>query len=97
MNKFFTYRTRQGKCRSNFKLAEIIRITYYYFTAPEMKLDNVHEITGYSRQALVDWHSMIREVCSLVLARQPKLEGSETNPIQVDKALFRGKRKSSKG
>ncbi len=96
-NKFFTYRTRQGKCRSNFKLAHIIRITYYYITAPEMKLDNLQEKTGYSRQALVDWHSMIREVCSLVLPRQPKLEGSETNPIRVDGALFRGKRKSNEG
>ena len=52
VNKFFTHRTKEDKFRSNFKLTEIIRVVCYYITAPEMKLDNIQEIKGYSRQAL---------------------------------------------
>ena len=62
-----------------------------------MKLHSIQEITVYSRRALVDWHSMIRKVDSLVIARKPKVFGSKNHPIQVDEALFRGKRKNSKG
>ena len=96
-NKFFTYRTKEGKGRSNFKLSDIIRIAYYQVTATEMKLQSIEKVTVYRRQTLVDWHSMIRKVDSLVIARKLKVFGSGNHPIQVDEALFRGKRKNSKG
>ena len=39
------YSTEQEKCRSDFKLPYIVRITYYYTTAPEINLYSIQEIT----------------------------------------------------
>lgn len=44
--------------------------------------------TGYFREALVNWHSFCKEVCTLVLSAQPKFIGTDTQWYQVDEALF---------
>ena len=96
-NHFFTYNDRNGRSHSNYDLTDILKITYWYLKAPEMKLSSLQSTIGYSRQGLVDWHSLIREVCAKVLAKQPKFTGTDEKWCEVDESLFRGRRKNHKG
>ena len=70
---------------------------YWYLEAPEKKLSTLCRTVGYCRESLVDWQSLIREVCTEVLSRQPKFKGTNRSWCQVGEALFRGKRKNHKG
>ena len=62
-----------------------------------MPVMTTHTLTGRSKQTIVDWFNMCREVCSSIMEKRPQMIGTEDNPVQIDESYFSGKRKNNTG
>ena len=95
-NRFLHYNDRNNRINSNLKLWQILELSFCFVL--EMKIDDVVQRTHHSRQTIVDWFCMCREVCSsAVLDNRNMMVGTADNPIQIDESRFAGKRKYNAG
>ena len=95
-NKFSTYTYRNGNPRRNLNLKTITKLVYLW-TDTNSTVKQIAKMAKVSIQTIVDWSRMIREVCGLVLATQPKFLGTTSARVEAGESCFRGRRKNHKG
>lgn len=71
---------------SKLTIRDILRIIYYW--SRQVKLQEIEHETGISRNALIDWIKLIREVCGTWLLDHPIAIGGEGRTIAVDESKF---------
>jgi len=54
-------------------------------------------MTGISKSAILAWAAFLRRVCGETIARRQPMLGTAESPVQVDEALFSGRRKYGRG
>lgn len=96
-NPFFFYEDKLGRARVKLSLAKIIELTNCFLFATEVTLTELQAMVGPSRPKLVDWTTQCPEVCSLAVAKFPKLVGTADKPVQVDESNFSEWRNYGKG
>lgn len=89
-NRFFSCVDRLGGPDSNLRLCDIVEIVDLFLFV-RMKLDRVDKATNNSRDTIEGWGSKCRELCGLVLHKEPKLLGTASNTVQVDMSYFKAR------
>ena len=76
--------------------ADIVEIAYYFWHTKHVKLDEFQNTVGHSRPTLTGWLTQCPEVCSISIQIEPKIIGTETKQVQINKRHFSGRRKYGK-
>jgi len=67
-----------------------------YFWTKDLPITTVYSLTGYSKQTVVDWYNLCRDVCCSLFNKRQTIGGAGET-IQIDESLLRGKRKYNRG
>ena len=96
-NKFFYFTDLNDRVTCNLTLCQILELIFYFIQ--DLPYDMVHTLTGRGTEAICDWFSLCREICSQIVSvrNRGKMVGTAEEPVQIDEARFAGRRKYNRG
>lgn len=95
-NRFFAYQDSNGRAKCNLSVRQILIIVYFFVYSRDT-FEQLMMKTGHSNHTICDWLNMCREVCSTVVRNQPKMVGTDEQPVQIDESYFQGRAKYNRG
>lgn len=95
-NRFFAFEDRNGRSKCNLPVRQILLIIYFFIYSRDT-LEEIMVKTGHNKHTICDWLNLCREVCTRVIRNQPKMVGTDEQPVQIDESYFQGRRKYNTG
>ena len=95
-NRFFSWTDKRGRSNSKLSIRKIVEIVYEFLYTTSTTEQLMLRL-ALSRETVITWMSLCREVCEQVVVCQTKYFGTELSPIQIDESMFGGRSKYKKG
>lgn len=93
-NQFFTYFDIRGRAHCNLSICAILELVYFWCN--DLSHVDARRLTGRSKQAILDWYNICRQVPLHLWERRTKMGGVGA-VVHMDEALLLGQRKTHKG
>lgn len=89
-NNFFYFEESSGRFHARLLINAILEIIWF-FLYRRQTIKEIAYATNHSEHTIIDRFNLMREVCTQSLVSQPKMYGTQDQPVQIDESFFEKK------